>query len=279
MKVMVAERCGFCLGVKNAIAMAETALKTNKHIYSLGPVIHNDQVVEKLAHEGLHTVKSIAEIPSGTVLIRSHGATLGQLEEIKQKGLDIIDATCVLVKRVQKIAAQLNSDGYKVVIIGDANHPEVRAVAGYSTDVVVVDGPGDLGQLPMNQKLGVICQTTQSPEYFAATVAEMVQRGFSEMKIINTLCGEAIKRQTSAVELCQKVDIMFVLGGLHSANTRKLAELCRKYNPQSYHLEDWKQLDKTTLVGKNTAGVTAGASTPDWVIAEFVEKLESFKTG
>ena len=105
MKVLVAERCGFCLGVKNAIAMAETALKTNKHIYSLGPVIHNDQVVEKLAQEGLQTVKSMEEIPSGTVLIRSHGATLAQLEEIKQKGLEIIDATCVLVKRVQKIAA------------------------------------------------------------------------------------------------------------------------------------------------------------------------------
>lgn len=277
MKVLVAERCGFCLGVKNAIAMAERALKTNKHIYSLGPVIHNDQVVEKLAQEGLKTVTSIDEIPSGTVLIRSHGATLAQLGEIEGKGLDIIDATCVLVKRVQKIAAQLNADGYKVVIIGDANHPEVRAVAGFATDVVVVNGPQDLGALQMNQKLGVICQTTQSPEYFAATVSEMVRRGFSELKIINTLCGEAIKRQTSAVELCQKVDVMFVLGGLHSANTRKLAELCRKYNPLTYHLEDWKQLDKSTLIGKNTAGVTAGASTPDWVIAEFVEKLESFQ--
>jgi 4-hydroxy-3-methylbut-2-en-1-yl diphosphate reductase len=277
MKVLVAERCGFCLGVKNAIAMAETALKTNKNIYSLGPVIHNDQVVEKLAHEGLQTVKGVGDIPAGTVLIRSHGATLAQLEEIKKKGLDIIDATCVLVKRVQKIAAELNRDGYKVVIIGDANHPEVQAVAGYAADVVVVGGPQDLESLPKHPKLGVMCQTTQSPEYFAATVAEMVRRGFSEMKIINTLCGEAIKRQTSAVELCQKVDIMFVLGGLHSANTRKLAELCRKYNPQTYHLEDWKQLDKGTLIGKNTAGVTAGASTPDWIIAEFVEKLESFQ--
>ncbi len=275
MKVLVAERCGFCLGVKNAIAVAQAALKTNKHIYSLGPVIHNDQVVEKLAEAGLQTVKNIEDIPSGTVLIRSHGATLSQLETIKDKGLEIIDATCVLVKRVQKIAAELNHDGYKVVIIGDANHPEVQAVAGYATDVVVVGGPDDLGSLQKNQKLGVICQTTQSPEYFAATVSEMVRRGFSEMKIINTLCGEAIKRQTSAVELCQKVDVMFVLGGLHSANTRKLAELCRKYNPLTYHLEDWKQLDKCTLIGKNTAGVTAGASTPDWVIAEFVEKLES----
>jgi (E)-4-hydroxy-3-methyl-but-2-enyl pyrophosphate reductase len=277
MRVLVAEKCGFCLGVKNAIAMAESALKTNKHIYSLGPVIHNDQVVERLASDGLKTVTSIEEIPSGTVLIRSHGATLAQLSEIEEKGLSIIDATCVLVKRVQKIAAQLNRDGYKVVIIGDANHPEVQAVAGFASDVVVVNGPQDLGSLHMYQKLGVICQTTQSPEYFAATVSEMVRRGFSELKIINTLCGEAIKRQTSAVELCQKVDVMFVLGGLHSANTRKLAELCRKYNPLTYHLEDWKQLDKSTLIGKNTAGVTAGASTPDWVIAEFVEKLESFQ--
>jgi len=275
--VLVAERCGFCLGVKNAIAMAQTALETNKSIYSLGPVIHNDQVVEKLAQGGLHTVGNIDEIPSGTVLIRSHGATLSQLEHIRQKGLEVLDATCVLVKRVQKIAAELNKEGYKVVIIGDANHPEVQAVAGYATDVVVVGGPDDLEALPKHRKLGVICQTTQSPEYFAATVSEMVKRGFSEMRIINTLCGEAIKRQTSAVELCQRVDVMFVLGGLHSANTRKLAELCRKYNPQTHHLEDWKQLDKAILIGKNTAGVTAGASTPDWVIAEFVEKLESFQ--
>jgi len=278
MNVLVAERCGFCLGVKNAIAVAQTALKTNNNIYSLGPVIHNDQVVEKLAEAGLQTVKDIKDIPSGTVLIRSHGATLSQLQMIKDKGLDIIDATCVLVKRVQKIAAELNHEGYKVVIIGDANHPEVQAVAGYATDVVVVGGPDDLGSLHKHQKLGVICQTTQSPEYFAATVSEMVRRGFAEMRIINTLCGEAIKRQNSAVELCQKVNIMFVLGGLHSANTRKLAELCRKYNPQTYHLEDWKQLDKSTLIGKNTAGVTAGASTPDWVIAEFVEQLKNFQT-
>jgi (E)-4-hydroxy-3-methyl-but-2-enyl pyrophosphate reductase len=122
----------------------------------------------------------------------------------------------------------------------------------------------------------VICQTTQSPEYFAATVSAMMINGFTELKVINTLCSEAIKRQTSAVELCQRVDVMFVLGGLHSANTRKLAELCRKYNPKTYHLEDWKQLDKDLLFGKNTAGVTAGASTPDWVIAEFVDRLTAF---
>ncbi|HSV27032.1 MAG TPA: hypothetical protein VLH60_03985, partial [Sedimentisphaerales bacterium] len=175
MNVMVAERCGFCLGVKNAIAMAQTALKTNKRIYSLGPVIHNDQVVEKLAEAGLRTVGRIEDVPSGTVLIRSHGATLSQLETIKQKGLEIIDATCVLVKRVQKIAAELDREGYEVVIIGDANHPEVQAVAGYATDVVVVGGPDDLKSLPIARKLGVICQTTQSPEYFAATVFEMVR--------------------------------------------------------------------------------------------------------
>jgi 4-hydroxy-3-methylbut-2-enyl diphosphate reductase len=128
-----------------------------------------------------------------------------------------------------------------------------------------------------HEKLGVICQTTQTPEYFGEMLASIVKKGFSELKVINTLCKEAIKRQESAVKLCRQVDIMFVLGGLHSANTQKLAELCKKYNNQTFHLQNWAELDKTVLSGKGIAGVTAGASTPDRVISEFVENLEAYK--
>lgn len=276
MNVLVAEKCGFCLGVNNAIKLAKKTLAEQDNVYSLGPIIHNQEVVQELAQSGLKTVDSVDAIDSGTVLIRSHGATIQQLQQINKKGLQIVDATCVLVKRLQKISQQLNEDGYKVVIIGDEDHPEVQGIVGFAKNVLVIGSKPGLHKLPGRGKLGVICQTTQSPDYFAEILGEIVKRGFSELKVINTLCREAIKRQDSAVELCRKVDIMFVLGGLHSANTRKLAELCKKHNKQSFHLQNWKELDKTVLYGKNTAGVTAGASTPDRVIREFVEKLRAF---
>jgi len=276
MKVIVAENCGFCPGVRNAISMAEKILSVEKEVYSLGSIIHNRDVVERLAKTGLKTVDNVDQIPAGTVLIRSHGAAPEQIAKLKAKGLKIVDATCVLVKRVQKIAAELAEEGYKVVIIGDENHPEVQAVMGCANDVVVVANEKDLYNLPKNKKLGVICQTTQSPEHFSTMICEIGRHGFSELKVINTLCREAIKRQESAVEVCKKVDIMFVLGGLQSANTRKLAELCKKYNNKTFHLQNWNEFDKSICFGKKIAGVTAGASTPDWIIAEFVEKLTSF---
>jgi len=276
MKVIVTQNCGFCPGVRNAISAAEKILSQKKKVYSLGPIIHNRDVVEQLAKAGLKTVNNVEEIRSGVVLIRSHGAAPEQIAKIKEKGLRIVDATCVLVKRVQQIAKELNNAGYKVVIIGDKNHPEVQAVVGCGRDVVVVADESDLHKLPKNSKLGIVCQTTQSPEHFAKMLAAIATEGFTELKVINTLCKEAIKRQESAVELCKRVDIMFVLGGLESANTRKLAELCRKVNKQTFHLQNWNELDKRIISGKTIVGITAGASTPEWVIAEFVEKLKNF---
>jgi 4-hydroxy-3-methylbut-2-enyl diphosphate reductase len=275
MEVLVAEKCGFCRGVTDAISLAKKTLKEKGEVYSLGPIIHNADVVNELAEDGLETVDSIDNVKSGTVLIRSHGATLGEIQEIKSKGLDIADATCILVKRIQKICQKLNEDGYKVVVLGDKKHPEVRAIVGFANNVQVIGSLEDLDSLTGREKMGILCQTTQSPDFFAKMVGEIVKRGFSELKIINTLCREAIKRQDSAVELCRKVDIMFVLGGLRSANTIKLAELCKKHNNQTFHLQNWEELDISTVSGKKLAGVTAGASTPDRVISEFVEKLRA----
>jgi len=275
MRVIVAEQCGFCHGVKNAISMAERILAEKREVYSLGPIIHNNDMVERLAKAGLKTVDDVEEIVSGTVLIRSHGAAPEQIAKLKERGLDIIDATCVLVKRVQQIAGQLNEDGYKVVIIGDENHPEVQAVVGCADDVAVIADKSDLHKLPKNGRLGVVCQTTKGPEQFSRMLGAIAKWGFSELKVINTLCRETIRRQESAVELCKRVDVMFVLGGLKSANTRRLAELCKKYNNQTFHLQNWKEFDKSTIFGKTTAGVTAGASTPEWIIEEFVKNLKN----
>lgn len=280
MKVMVAQNCGFCPGVKNAISMAEEILsvKQKKNVYSLGLIIHNRDMVERLARTGLKTVDTVEEIPlESTVLIRSHGAAPGQIDKLKQKKVNIVDATCVLVKRVQQIARELERDGYKVVIIGDENHPEVRAVVGCADDVAVIASESDLCKLPKNGKLGIVGQTTQGPEQFGKIIGAIAAAGdFGEMKVINTLCKETIKRQESAVELCRNVDIMFVLGGLESANTRTLAKLCKKYNNQTFHLQNWSEFDKRILFGKKVAGVTAGASTPEWIIDEFVRNLSGF---
>ena len=279
MKVLVAAKCGFCPGVRNAISMAEKTLQraaTGQSVYCLGPIIHNKDEVERLRAAGLHTVDSVAEMDSGTVLIRSHGVAPSELNRLKDQGFHIVDATCVLVKRLQQIVKQLEAEGYEVVIIGEENHPEVQGVVGCVGDVVVVAGEDDLGKLPRNGRLGIVCQTTQSPEHLGRMLDAIARRSFSELKVINTLCKEAIKRQESAIELCQQVDVMFVLGGLHSANTRRLADLCRKYNEATFHLQNWDELDRKILFGKAVAGVTAGASTPNWVIEEFVKHLERF---
>jgi 4-hydroxy-3-methylbut-2-enyl diphosphate reductase len=278
MKVLVAEKCGFCPGVQNAISLAEKTLAQEKDsfVYSLGSIIHNNDEVSRLAKLGLRTVNDVDEIESGTVLIRSHGVAPKEMSRLEAKGVKIVDATCVLVKKVQRIARQLQSEGYKVVVIGDENHPEVQAVVGCAEDVVVISDRSDIDRLPKDGKLGIVCQTTQSPEQFGKMLGAIGQGSFSELKVINTLCKEAINRQKSAIGLCKQVDIMIVLGGLESANTRKLAELCKKHNRSTFHLQNWNDLDKSVLRGKNIAGVTAGASTPDWIIKEFVDNLETF---
>jgi len=279
MKVLVAAKCGFCPGVRNAISTAEKILaeaEADELVYSLGPVIHNKDEVERLRKSGLQTVDSVDQMDSGTVLIRSHGVAPSELDRLKEQGFRIVDATCVLVKRLQEIVKQLEAEGYAVVIIGEENHPEVQGVVGCVSDVVVVADEDDLHKLPENGRLGIVCQTTQSPERLGRMLGAIGRRTFRELKVINTLCKEAIKRQISTIELCKQVDIMFVLGGLHSANTRRLAELCKKYNEATFHLQNWEELDKNVLFEKKVAGVTAGASTPNWVIEGFVKHLEEF---
>ena len=274
MKVILAEKCGFCQGVRNAISLAKSTLEKTDKVYSFGHIIHNTDVVESLAKKGLVTVSSIDEVPQGgTVLIRSHGVTKKQLAEIKDRGLEIADATCVLVRWVQETAHKLEEEGYQVIIIGDHGHPEVQAIKGSTEGAVVVGSAQELDTIKGEKKLGIVCQTTQSPQHFGQMVSAIIEFGFNEIKVVNTLCREAIKRQESAVSLCKKVDVMFVLGGKHSANTKKLAELCKKHNNSTFHLQNCTELELRMIEGCNVAGVAAGPSTPDWVINEFVEKL------
>ena len=278
MHVKVAGTRGFCFGVEDAIEIAEQAVDEHgkNRVTALGPVIHNQQVVDRLESAGLNQSGELETMePGATILIRSHGASPETFKEAARRRLNVVDATCVLVKRAQNVVKQLHEEGYQVVMIGDKNHPEVRGVIGYAPNVIVVDKGDDLEKaIPYRERLGIVAQTTHSPEHVAAMIGEIAKRPFRELKIVNTLCLEVTRRQEAAVSLCNEVDVMFVLGGLHSANTQELARLCREQGVDTHHLETWTEFDPVMVAGKKVAGVTAGASTPEWVIEDFVNKLK-----
>ena len=283
MKVKIASSKGFCFGVEDAIEIAEKAVEQEGpgKIVALGPLIHNKQVVGRLEESGLSQTGDLDTIDSSqTLLIRSHGARPETFEQARAQGLEIVDATCVLVKRAQDVVRQLHEDGYHVVMIGDPEHPEVRGVIGYAPEVTVIDRETDLDEaLPYKERLGVVAQTTHSPEHVADMIARILCRPYREVKIVNTLCLEVTRRQEAAVALAAEVDVMFILGGLHSANTRELAGLCKEAGCESHHLESWEQFDPRMVTGKEVAGVTAGASTPNDVIEDFVRHLEAIQGG
>jgi 4-hydroxy-3-methylbut-2-enyl diphosphate reductase len=279
MQVKLAEKRGFCFGVEDAIEMAEKAVETHGagNVVSLGPVIHNKQVVDRLEAAGLQQSGDMETLePGSNVLIRSHGVTPDVLARAAEKDVNVINATCVLVKKAQDVVKRLHEEGYRVVMIGDRNHPEVRGVIGYAPNVVIVDRVEDVDRaLPFKERLGIVAQTTHAPEHVAEIIAEIVKRPYLELKIVNTLCLEVIRRQQAAVKLASEVDVMFVLGGRHSANTQELARMCREAGVDTHHLETWDDFQLSMVEDKIVAGVTAGASTPDWIINDFAERLRS----
>lgn len=276
-KVILAENRGFCPGVRRAVQKAQEALKKYGTVYSLGDLIHNRLVVEDLGRSGLKVVDDVSQVPDGSVLlIRSHGVSPVIFDQARARHLEIVDATCGLVRRTQELVAELSEQSYKVLVIGDADHPEVRGILGYGRDVTVISRSEDIDQLPRSARLGVVAQTTIRRDYVARMVHCLVLHGFAELRLLNTLCDQVIDRQRSAVELARKVDVMFVLGGLNSANTGHLAELCRETGVRTYHLEGFEQFDPKMVDRARTVGIAAGASTPDQLVEEFGVSLEGF---
>ncbi len=281
MQVKLASKRGFCFGVEDAIELAERTVQAHDpgRVVALGPVIHNRQVVERLEQEGLNQSAELDNVGVGTtVLIRSHGAGPDTYAMASERNIPLVDATCVLVTRAQNVVKQLHEEGYQVIMIGDAEHPEVKGVIGYAPNVIVVDREEDLDAvLPRRGKLGIVAQTTHAPEHVAEMIGHIARRPFRELKIVNTLCLEVVRRQEAAVALCREVDVMFVLGGLHSANTCELARLCKEEGMDTYHLETWNDFRPDMVNGHKVAGVTAGASTPDHIISEFAERLRAYE--
>lgn len=275
MEIFVAKSAGFCFGVKRAINIANSCSReTQGDIYTLGPIIHNPQVVKKLEESShIHAKKSIDDIAKGTVIIRSHGAKLEELKSAAEKGLNIVDATCPFVKKAQDLVSLLTNEGYKVILVGEKDHPEVKGLISYgSHDIKVVDSPEEMKDMPRRKKIGIVAQTTVPMEKLAAVVSFCLTKA-SEIKVFNTICNATSIRQEESAELARKVDRMVVVGGKNSANTRRLAEICRTIQPRTYHIEVAPELEAAWFEGAASVGVTSGASTPDWIIEEVVSRI------
>jgi 4-hydroxy-3-methylbut-2-enyl diphosphate reductase len=246
-------------------------------VYTLGPIIHNPQEVDRLQKMGVRMAQSLEEIPSGTVVIRSHGAPRGVIEEAELRGLTVVDATCPLVNRLKDRVRQLAEDGYHVIIIGEADHPEVKAVVSYAPDSSLVTRRIEgLDPSQLKRKVGIVAQTTQSLTNLQA-VASLCIRHCLETRVYNTICMATHKRGAEALELAQNVDVMVVVGGKNSANTRRLAQAVSREGTITHHIESAEEIRNLKIKNETAIGVTAGASTPGWVIEEVIEALKNLE--
>jgi len=279
MKIFLAKSAGVCFGVKRAMDMAiKVAKKDPKHLYTLGPLIHNPQAVESLKELGVKVKERVESIPRGTVIFRSHGVSLRDLQKAREKKLHIIDATCPIVKKAQFFANYLHRHGYALLIVGEASHPEVEAIRSYLDEgVAVIDDVKKVQELGPWDKLGIIAQTTQSFSLFKEIVAACLERA-REVRVFNTICHATMIRQKEALEIAKKVDCMIVVGGYNSGNTQRLAAICRDIQPHTYHIETAQELRSRWLSGREKIGLTAGASTPSWIIKEVELKIRRLKT-
>ncbi len=269
MEVKRATKAGFCFGVRRAIDIAtNTVQDTPTPLYTLGPLIHNPQVVDRLVQEGLQVIDNIEDVAPGTLIIRSHGVTPDIVNKAHALGFRVIDATCPFVRRAQKLAFDLDSEGYQVVVVGEKDHPEVQGIVGWTENrALVVQNTAEASALPYFPKIGVIAQTTQVLAKVEGVVRVLSDR-MGEVKFCDTICNAVVDRQKAALSLASEVDLMVVVGGEVSANTRKLTELCRSTGTPTYHIETAAQLLPEWFQEAKVVGLTAGASTPDWIIEE-----------
>ena len=276
MEILLAKSAGFCFGVKRATQMAFDAADHYPSLNSLGPLIHSPQMVKKLEERGVRVCKLVGEADGEAIVVRSHGVTAEELTALQESGKEIVDATCPFVTRAQEYAAELSSEGYLVVLVGEAHHPEVQGIVSYASgEVVVIANPEEAEELPKSKQIGVIAQTTQSIENFRAIVSVCLEKT-RKLKIYNTICDATSVRQEEAVKIASVVDLMLVVGGYNSANTTRLAELCREEGARTYHVETADEIDRTWFAGARKVGVTAGASTPQFLIDEIVARIGEF---
>ncbi len=267
MKVTLARNAGFCFGVKRAINLALETSEKYPEVVTIGPIIHNPQLVNSLRGKGIIPINNPEEVEGRPVIVRSHGITKELLENLQKLGIPVINATCPFVANGQQWATKLSEENYPIMIVGDEYHPEIIALKSYvqSSEVYVVNSVEQIEE-KIYSKLALICQTTQSIELLQAIVDKLLPLS-KELRIINSICSATRIRQESTSKLAHKTDLMIVVGGKISANTGMMYEICKK-NVETHLIETAKEFDCNWLTGKKNIGLTAGASTPDWIIVE-----------
>lgn len=277
MKVIVARHLGFCYGVTRAVEMVEKLARQQGPVFTLGPLIHNPQAIARLAEQGVHEIADVETITTGTLVLRTHGVPPGLLKKIEDnRDLTIADATCPYVKKAQREAQELARQGYQVVILGEVNHPEVVALSEWAGGAWVVNGPEEAASLPPAPRIGLIAQTTQNPETFYK-VRDILKKKTQELRLVNTICLATDRRQEATRQVAEEAEVVIVVGGKNSANTRRLLTIVEQMGRRGYHIEEAGELQPGWFAGVSRAGVVAGASTPDWIIKEVVRKMEEME--
>ncbi|WP_461829306.1 4-hydroxy-3-methylbut-2-enyl diphosphate reductase [Aquifex sp.] len=279
-EIVIAEHAGFCFGVKRAVKLAEESsqkVKEGGRVFTLGPIIHNPQEVNRLKSLGVEPLENKELKPGDTIIIRSHGIPPEKEQELKAKGLNVVDATCPYVKAVHEAVCKLTEEGYFIVLVGEKNHPEVIGTLGYlracNGKGIVVETMDDLQEALRYEKVGVVAQTTQNEEFFKRVVGELAV-WVKELKVINTICNATSLRQEAIRNLAPQVDVVIVIGGKNSGNTRRLYHIARELNPNTYHIETEEELKPEWFKNAKRVGITAGASTPDWIIERVVNRIK-----
>jgi len=277
MQVLLADEYGFCFGVERAVEMVENALADGETVRSLGPLIHNKQEMQRLAHEGVTAISEPVQIGHGeTAVIRAHGVTPQIQQELEEKATKVVDATCPFVTRVQKLAARAAEQDRHVIVVGSPDHPEMIGVKGYAPDhAFVIRDETEVAGLPRLRKPLVVSQTTIKAKTFFDTAEAIKQKTDDEVQVVNTICSATRDRQEAARALAGMVDVFYIIGGRHSSNSIKLLAVCKEQCEKSFLIETEEEINDADLAGAERVGVTAGASTPNWLIQKIVKHLEA----
>jgi len=277
LNIRIAKNAGFCFGVRRAINLAEKTVNEQSRVYTLGPIIHNPQEVKRLEKQGIKTLKDPKRVKNGFVILRTHGIPFELHEKLeKNKGVVIIDATCPFVKRAQNIVRQLSADvkskDKTIIVVGERSHPEVVALVSYGNGkCIVIKNIKEAHSFHGAGDLNIVSQTTQTPENFEGIVNELKQH--YKMGVYNTICMATLDRQKSAENLAKSMDLIIVVGGKNSGNTTRLAQICSS-KTKTYHIETINDISEKWFKNIQNVGLTAGASTPDWIIKDVERAIQ-----
>jgi 4-hydroxy-3-methylbut-2-enyl diphosphate reductase len=266
---------GFCFGVAITVKKAEESVaQPGSNVTTLGHVVHNPQMVEQLESKGLKNAHSVDDVESGTLFVRAHGLPVEVYDKATAKGLTIIDATCPMVTKIHVQAEKLRADGYKIIVVGDPTHPEVKGTLSHVPGAWCISSPADVDALPRGSRVGVVVQSTWSGAQFTDIVKKLSEK-YYEVRAVNTICTDTHNRQSEAEDLSREVEVMVVVGGKTSANTKHLADLSASNGARAYHVEGPDELQPQWFAGVNVAGLMSGASTPGWLVDQVADRMDA----